>query len=174
MLTSKPCRGPVGDPKTRDMSFGLPSIVVALIGVYSYLVHVSIRLPPALTWCSSLRLDPAIIGTTGLLKAVKKNAPSVKRVIITSSFAAIVDPTKGSYPGYTYVPIPSFRRQTNPSNETPHLTFLLAIPKRIGTQYPSKKQSRTPATATAPAKPSPKRHPGISSRRKTRTSTSPR
>ena len=45
MLTSKPCRGPVGDPKTRDMSFWLPLIVVALIGVYSYLIHVSIRLP---------------------------------------------------------------------------------------------------------------------------------
>lgn len=26
-------------------------------------------------------LDPAIIGTTGILKAVKKNAPSVKRVV---------------------------------------------------------------------------------------------
>lgn len=35
-------------------------------------------------------LDPAIVGTTGILKAIKKNAPSVKRVAITSSFAAIV------------------------------------------------------------------------------------
>ncbi len=26
-------------------------------------------------------LDPAIIGTTGILKAIKKNAPSVKRVV---------------------------------------------------------------------------------------------
>jgi nucleoside-diphosphate-sugar epimerase len=37
-------------------------------------------------------LDPAIIGTTGILKAIKANAPSVKRVAITSSFAAIVNP----------------------------------------------------------------------------------
>src|SRR4051794_24481777 len=37
-------------------------------------------------------LDPAIIGTTGLLRAIKKNAPSVKRVAITSSFAAMVNP----------------------------------------------------------------------------------
>lgn len=37
-------------------------------------------------------LDPAIIGTTTLLKAIKKNAPSVKRVAITSSFAAIINP----------------------------------------------------------------------------------
>ena len=36
-------------------------------------------------------LDPAINGTTGVLRAIKKSAPSVKRVVITSSFAAIVD-----------------------------------------------------------------------------------
>lgn len=35
-------------------------------------------------------LDPAIVGTTGILKAIKANAPSVKRVAITSSFAAIL------------------------------------------------------------------------------------
>lgn len=39
-------------------------------------------------------LDPAIIGTTGILKAIKDNAPTVKRVAITSSFAAIVNPHK--------------------------------------------------------------------------------
>ncbi|CAG8390332.1 unnamed protein product [Penicillium salamii] len=37
-------------------------------------------------------LDPAIKGTTGILKAVKAYAPTVKRVVITSSFAAIVNP----------------------------------------------------------------------------------
>ena len=47
-------------------------------------------------------LDPAIIGTTGILKAIKKNAPSVRSVVITSSFAAIVDHSKGYNPGYTY------------------------------------------------------------------------
>ncbi|KAJ6108516.1 hypothetical protein N7523_009839 [Penicillium sp. IBT 18751x] len=36
-------------------------------------------------------LDPAIKGTTGILHAVKANAPEVKRVVITSSFAAIVN-----------------------------------------------------------------------------------
>ncbi|KAJ5761072.1 hypothetical protein N7520_008228 [Penicillium odoratum] len=34
-------------------------------------------------------LDPAIIGTTGILSSVQKYAPSVKRVVVTSSFAAI-------------------------------------------------------------------------------------
>lgn len=37
-------------------------------------------------------LDPAIHGTKGILRAIKNNAPSVKRVVITSSFAAIVSP----------------------------------------------------------------------------------
>ena len=36
-------------------------------------------------------LDPAIKGTTGILHAVKTYAPEVKRVVITSSFAAIVN-----------------------------------------------------------------------------------
>ena len=36
-------------------------------------------------------LDPAIKGTTGILKAIKAYAPSVERVVITSSFAAIVN-----------------------------------------------------------------------------------
>ncbi|KAI8634272.1 NAD dependent epimerase/dehydratase [Xylariaceae sp. FL1651] len=45
-------------------------------------------------------LDPAIKGTTSVLEAVKKYAPTVKRVIVTSSFAAILsskgleDPSK--------------------------------------------------------------------------------
>ncbi len=37
-------------------------------------------------------LDPAIIGTTEILKAIKAKAPSVKRVAITSSFASIINP----------------------------------------------------------------------------------
>ncbi|KAL2872450.1 SDR family oxidoreductase [Aspergillus lucknowensis] len=36
--------------------------------------------------------DPAIKGTTGILKAIKAYAPSVKRVVVTSSFAAIINP----------------------------------------------------------------------------------
>ncbi|KAI1340020.1 NAD dependent epimerase/dehydratase [Xylariaceae sp. FL0016] len=35
-------------------------------------------------------LDPAIKGTTSILQAVKKHAPTVKRVVITSSFASIL------------------------------------------------------------------------------------
>ncbi|KAG8707502.1 methylglyoxal reductase (NADPH-dependent) gre2 [Ceratobasidium sp. 423] len=47
-------------------------------------------------------LDPAILGTTEILKAVKANAPTVKRVVVTSSFASIVDLSKGDRVGYVY------------------------------------------------------------------------
>lgn len=47
-------------------------------------------------------LDPAVIGTTGILKSIKKSAPSVKRVVITSSFASIINPFQGSWPEHTY------------------------------------------------------------------------
>jgi nucleoside-diphosphate-sugar epimerase len=47
-------------------------------------------------------LDPAVIGTTGILKSIKKSAPEVKRVVITSSFAAIINPSKGNWPEHTY------------------------------------------------------------------------
>ncbi|CAI6340362.1 unnamed protein product [Periconia digitata] len=66
-------------------------------------------------------LDPAVIGTTGILKSIKKSAPSVKRVVITSSFAAIVNPSKGDWPGHTYTeddwnPITHEEALQNPAN----------------------------------------------------------
>lgn len=66
-------------------------------------------------------LDPAIIGTTGILHAVKKYAPSVKRVVITSSFASIVDGSKGNWPEHTYSekdwnPITEKEAVANPAN----------------------------------------------------------
>ncbi|KAG8686566.1 methylglyoxal reductase (NADPH-dependent) gre2 [Ceratobasidium sp. 395] len=47
-------------------------------------------------------LVPAIQGTTELLKAVKVYAPTVKRVVVTSSAVAILDLSKGARPGYVY------------------------------------------------------------------------
>ncbi|KAF1983686.1 NAD(P)-binding protein [Aulographum hederae CBS 113979] len=66
-------------------------------------------------------LDPAIIGTTGILKSIKKSAPTVKRVVITSSFAAIVNPSRGAWPGHTYSeadwnPISTSEAVENPAN----------------------------------------------------------
>ena len=66
-------------------------------------------------------LDPAVIGTTGILKSIKKSAPTVKRVVITSSFASIVDGSKGARPGHTYSekdwnPITHEEALKNPAN----------------------------------------------------------
>ncbi|KAI9828026.1 MAG: methylglyoxal reductase (NADPH-dependent) gre2 [Thelocarpon impressellum] len=47
-------------------------------------------------------LDPAIIGTTSILRSIKARAPAVKRVVVTSSFASILDGSKGLRPGHVY------------------------------------------------------------------------
>ena len=69
-----------------------------------FLTLSSILLYPCFNTTDSKKdlLDPAIIGTTGILKAIKKSAPTVKRVVITSSFAAVINPAKGVRPRYVY------------------------------------------------------------------------
>lgn len=47
-------------------------------------------------------LDPAINGTTGILHSIKKYAPTITRVVITSSFASMLDKSKGNWPEHTY------------------------------------------------------------------------
>ncbi|KAL2071886.1 hypothetical protein VTL71DRAFT_13121 [Oculimacula yallundae] len=47
-------------------------------------------------------LDPALHGTTNILKAIKNYAPTIKRVVITSSIAAIVDSIKPNDPKQVY------------------------------------------------------------------------
>ena len=45
---------------------------------------------------------PAINGTTGILESAYSLAPKVKRVVVTSSFAAMADFSKGLRPGHVY------------------------------------------------------------------------
>ena len=47
-------------------------------------------------------LIPAIKGTKNILLSVSAYAPQVKCVVITSSFAAIVNMHKGAWPEHTY------------------------------------------------------------------------
>ncbi|KAK2624282.1 hypothetical protein QTJ16_006232 [Diplocarpon rosae] len=67
-------------------------------------------------------LDPAINGTKGILSAIKKNAPGVTRVVVTSSFASMVNAAKGnSWTEHTYTeadwnPITPEEAVQNPSN----------------------------------------------------------
>ncbi|KAE8390436.1 NAD(P)-binding protein [Aspergillus alliaceus] len=46
-------------------------------------------------------LDPAVNGTVGVLQSVYRYAPTVERVVITSSFAAMYNPTKGAGSKYS-------------------------------------------------------------------------
>lgn len=43
-------------------------------------------------------IDPAVIGTTAILQALHRSAPGVKRVVITSSFASIIDAARVTDP----------------------------------------------------------------------------
>ncbi|KAI9736802.1 MAG: methylglyoxal reductase (NADPH-dependent) gre2 [Claussenomyces sp. TS43310] len=47
-------------------------------------------------------LDPAIKGTNSILQSVHQHNPAVKRVVVTSSFASIIDVPQGNRPGHTY------------------------------------------------------------------------
>lgn len=47
-------------------------------------------------------LRPAIEGTVNLLIATKKYAPQVRRIVLISSFAAMLDLSKGNWPEHTY------------------------------------------------------------------------
>ncbi|QRV84238.1 NADPH-dependent methylglyoxal reductase GRE2 protein [Ceratobasidium sp. AG-Ba] len=73
-------------------------------------------------------LLPAINGTTEILKSVKAHGPSVKRVVVTSSFASIVDLAQGNRPGYAYS-----EKDWNP------ITFESAQKDTVAGYYGSKK-----------------------------------
>lgn len=47
-------------------------------------------------------VDPAVIGTMGILRAIVRSAPTVRRVVVTSSFAAILDEARLEDPNTTF------------------------------------------------------------------------
>ena len=61
-------------------------------------------------------LLPAVDGTKNLLHTIKHSAPQVKRVVITSSFASIVDTSKGMHPGYVYSEQGDFAHSISPAS----------------------------------------------------------
>src|SRR5438045_1662606 len=69
---------------------------------FTAILHTASPVPFNVTDPKKDLLDPAIIGTTGILKAAKKYAPEVKKVVITSSFASILTGDKGNWPGHVY------------------------------------------------------------------------
>ncbi|MCJ1317092.1 methylglyoxal reductase (NADPH-dependent) gre2 [Xylographa vitiligo] len=65
-------------------------------------IHTASPFQMAVTDNEKELLQPAVQGTKGVLKSIKAYNPSVRRVVITSSFASIVDVTKGDRPEHTY------------------------------------------------------------------------
>jgi nucleoside-diphosphate-sugar epimerase len=59
-------------------------------------------LPPKTEDPKKELVDPAVIGTTSILRAIARSAPSVRRVVVTSSFAAILDEAHIWDPSTTY------------------------------------------------------------------------
>lgn len=109
-------------------------------------------------------LDPAIKGTTGILKAIKAHAPTVKRVVITSSFAAIVNPKQHPkvYSEKEWNPV-TWEEAMDHSNvyrASKVGFFSLETITNWANQYRS-------------IRPSPRRLPGILLRRRSPTSTLP-
>lgn len=47
-------------------------------------------------------LEPAIQGTLNILNSIKTYNPDVSRVVVTSSFASVLDLSKGDWVGHTY------------------------------------------------------------------------
>lgn len=45
---------------------------------------------------------PALNGTKGILESARNYGPSVRRIVITSSFAAVADFSRGLQPGHVY------------------------------------------------------------------------
>ncbi|KIV78236.1 hypothetical protein PV11_09972 [Exophiala sideris] len=58
---------------------------------FDYVIHTASPFHSNFTDPVKELLNPAINGTTGILRAIKAYAPTVKRVVITSSFAAIAN-----------------------------------------------------------------------------------
>ncbi|KAE8154893.1 hypothetical protein BDV25DRAFT_135536 [Aspergillus avenaceus] len=47
-------------------------------------------------------LQPSVLGTFNILNSIQKYAPQVRRVVETSSFAGMLDISKGNWPGHVY------------------------------------------------------------------------
>lgn len=107
-------------------------------------------------------LDPAIIGTTGLLKAVKKSAPTVKRV------ARLLPYLKTAHELNISRSSPALLQQFTMSRK--EIVQAILTPNKTGIPSPKKTPSRTRSkTATAPARHSQRRRPGSSWRPKSPT-----
>ena len=93
-------------------------------------------------------LVPAITGTTGILKSVQKYAPLVKRVVVTSSFAAIND-VYAFAAGKVYSEVFSFHTMQVVNS---FKTDRLVVSRRTGVPLQKHRQMTVPPMHTEQAK----------------------
>ncbi|EEH36501.2 NADPH-dependent methylglyoxal reductase GRE2 [Paracoccidioides lutzii Pb01] len=67
---------------------------------FEYVIHTASPFHYRVTDFRKELVDPSVNGIVGILHAIKRSSPTVKRVVITSSFAAIIDLKKP--PTYTF------------------------------------------------------------------------
>lgn len=110
-------------------------------------------------------LDPAIIGTTGVLEAINNHAPSVKKVVCNLVASMKLGPADASS---RLLP----HRSLQSSTVRKATDRVMSTPKKTGTQSPRRRPYRARLMVTGLPRPSPKRPPGISLRRRSQTSLS--
>ncbi|CDK27225.1 unnamed protein product [Kuraishia capsulata CBS 1993] len=71
-------------------------------------------------------LTPAVNGTVGILKAIKAYAPQVRHVVVTSSFAAILDASKFTDPTYIHTEESWNPMEWEEAKKTEHTSYRLS------------------------------------------------
>lgn len=84
--------GNITDPHTFDKA------VIGVDGV----IHMASPFTYAVEDTEKDLIIPAVDGTLRILESIRDHAPQVSRLVLTSSFAAIVDLSKGLWPGHVY------------------------------------------------------------------------
>ncbi|KAH6603143.1 hypothetical protein Trco_007918 [Trichoderma cornu-damae] len=117
-------------------------------------------------------LQPAVSGTTSVLEAAQTYNPDISRVVITSSFASVLDPMQGQRPGYVYSEADWNPVTIEQANSSPVLAYLASktFAERAAFDYVSeKKPSFSVATLCPPMVYGPVRH-GVSNVKELNTS----
>ncbi|GFP59623.1 putative uncharacterized oxidoreductase C513.07 [Trichoderma asperellum] len=98
-------------------------------------------------------LQPAINGTTSILEATQKYNSAVSRVVVTSSFASVLDPMQGQRPGYVYTEADWNPVTVEQANSSPVMAYLASktFAERAAFDYvEEKKPNFTVATLCPP------------------------
>ncbi|KAL7941323.1 NAD(P)-binding protein [Trichoderma barbatum] len=98
-------------------------------------------------------LQPAIQGTTSVLEAAQKYNPSISRIVVTSSFASVLDPMQGQRPGYVYKEADWNPITVEQANSNPVMAYLASktfAEKAVFDYVEAKKPNFTVATLCPP------------------------